>query len=114
MLAAIGLYGVIAYAAARRTREFGIRLALGAHPRQILGSVLKDGIVIATIGIAVGVLAGFALSRLAGRYVQELQLPGPLPLVASALVILAAAVSASLMPATRAATVDTIQALRAD
>jgi ABC-type antimicrobial peptide transport system permease subunit len=76
--------------------------------------VLKDGIVIATIGIAVGALAGLALSRLAGSYLRELQLPGPLPLIASAMVILAAAVSASLMPATRAAAVDTIQALRAD
>jgi len=105
---------VLAFAVSWRTQEFGIRLALGAHPRQILGSVLKDGIVIATIGIAVGALAGFTLSRLAGRYARELQLPGPLPLIASTLVILAAAVSASLMPATRAASVDTIQALRAD
>ena len=113
-ISVVGVAGVLAFAVSWRTQEFGIRLALGAHPRQILGSVLKDGIVIATIGIAVGVLAGFALSRLAGSYVQELQLPGPLPLIASTLVILAAAVSASLMPATRAASVDTIQALRAD
>ena len=113
-ISVVGVAGVLAFAVSWRTREFGIRLALGARPRQILGGVLKDGIVIATIGIAVGVLAGFALSRLAGSYVQELQLPGPLPLIASALVILAAAVTASLMPATRAAAVDTIQALRAD
>lgn len=113
-ISVVGVAGVLAFAVSWRTREFGIRLALGAHPRQILGSVLKDGVAIATIGIAVGALAGFTLSRLAGRYVRELQLPGPLPLIASALVILAAAVSASLMPATRAAAVDTIQALRAD
>jgi len=113
-ISVVGVAGVLAFAVSWRTQEFGIRLALGAHPRQILGSVLKDGIVIATIGIAVGALAGFTLSRLAGRYARELQLPGPLPLIASTLVILAAAVSASLMPATRAASVDTIQALRAD
>jgi predicted permease len=113
-ISVVGVAGVLAFSVSWRTREFGIRLALGAQPRQILGSVLTDGIVIATIGVAAGVLAGVVLSRLAGSYVQELQLPGPVPLIASAVVILTAAVSASAMPAARAAGVDTIRALRAD
>jgi putative ABC transport system permease protein len=110
----VGVAGVLAFSVSWRTREFGIRLALGAQPRQILASVLIDGIVIAAIGVAAGVLAGFGLSRLAGSYVQELQLPGPLPLIGSAAVILTAAVLASVVPAARAARVDTVRALRAD
>jgi len=110
----VGVAGVLAFSVSWRTREFGIRLALGAHPRQILAGVLKDGVVIAAIGVVAGSLAGIALSRVAGSYVQELQLPGPLPLIASAVVILMAAVLASVVPAGRAAGVDTVRALRAD
>ena len=113
-ISVVGVAGVLAFSVSWRTREFGIRLALGAHPRQILAGVLRDGIVIAVIGVAAGALAGLALSRLAGSYVQELQLPGPLPLIASAALILAAAVVASAIPAARAAGVDTVRALRAD
>ncbi len=96
------------------TSEFGIRLALGAQPRRILASVLIDGATIAVIGIAAGVLVGYAVSRLAGNYVPALQLPGPLPLIGSAAVIVASAVLASLVPAARAARVNTVQALRAE
>ncbi len=97
-----------------RTREFGIRLALGAQPRRILASVLIDGMTIAVIGIAAGGLVGWGLSRLVGNYVPALQLPGPIPLIGSAAVIVASAVLASLVPAARAAHVDTVQALRAE
>ncbi len=113
-ISVVGVAGVLAFSVSWRTREFGIRVALGARPRQILAGVLKDGIVIASIGVAAGAVAGFALSRLAGSYVQELQLPGPLPLIGSAVIILAAAVLASVVPAGRAAGVDTVRALRAD
>jgi len=110
----VGVAGVLAFAVSWRTREFGIRLALGAQPRQILAGVLVDGATMAAIGVAAGALVGWGLSRLAGNYVPALKLPGPLPLLASAAVILMAAILASLVPAARAARVDTVQALRAE
>jgi predicted permease len=110
----VGVAGVLAFAVSWRTREFGIRLALGAQPRQILTGVLIDGATMAVIGVAAGAFVGWGLSRLAGNYVPALQLPGPIPLIASAAVILAAAGLASLLPAARAARVDTVQALRAE
>jgi putative ABC transport system permease protein len=110
----VGVAGVLAFAVSWRTREFGIRLALGAQPRRILAGVLIDGVTITAIGVAAGGLVGWVLSRLAGNYVPALQLPGPIPLVASAAVILTAAVLASVVPAARAARVNTVQALRAD
>src|SRR5579864_2689082 len=113
-ISVVGVTGVLAFSVSWRTREFAIRLALGALPRRILAGVLIDGATIAAIGIAAGGLVGWGLSRLAGNYVPELQLPGPIPLIGSALVIVAAAMSASLVPAARAARVDTVQALRAE
>jgi len=113
-ISVIGVAGVLAYSVSWRKREFGIRLALGAQPRKILAAVLIDGTVIAGIGVAAGVLVAWGLSRVAGNYVAELKLPGPVPLIGSAAVILAAALLASLMPAARAARIDTVQALRAE
>jgi predicted permease len=110
----VGVAGVLAFSVSWRTREFGIRLALGAQPRQILAGVLLNGATIAAIGIVAGGLVGWGLSRLAGNYVQALQLPGPIPLIASAAVIVMAAVLASLVPAARAARIDAVQALRAE
>jgi putative ABC transport system permease protein len=113
-ISVVGVGGVLAFAVSWRTREFGIRLALGAQPRRILAGVLIEGVTIAAIGVAAGGLVGWGLSRLAGNYVPQLQLPGPIPLIGSAAVILTAAVLASAVPAARAARVDTVQALRAD
>lgn len=113
-ISVIGVAGVLAYSVSWRRREFGIRLALGAPRGRILTGVLADGTMLAGIGIAVGVLVAWGLSRAAGNYVAELQLPGPIPLIGSAAVIVAAAVLASLMPAARAARIDTVQALRAE
>jgi predicted permease len=110
----VGVTGVLAFSVSWRTREFAIRLALGAQPRRILAGVLIEGATIAAIGIAAGGLLGWGLSRLAGNYVPELQLPGPIPLIGSAAVIVTSAVLASLVPAARAARVDTLQALRAE
>ncbi|HEX8838500.1 MAG TPA: ABC transporter permease [Candidatus Acidoferrum sp.] len=110
----VGVAGVLAFAVSWRTREFGIRLALGAQPSRILTGVLIDGVTIAAIGVVAGGLVGWGVSRLAGNYVPELKLPEPLTLMASAGVIFAAAAMASLVPAARAARVDAVQALRAD
>ena len=76
--------------------------------------MLTDGITAAAIGIAAGGLVGWGLSRLAGNYVQELQLPGPVPLIGSAAVVVTSAILASLVPAARAARVDAMHALRAE
>jgi len=113
-ISVVGVAGVLAFAVSWRTREFGIRLALGAQPRRILAGVLFEGLTMAAIGVMAGGLVGWGLSRLAGNYVQELQLPGPIPLMGSAVVILTAAVVASLIPAARAARVDTVEVLRAE
>ena len=113
-ISVIGIAGVLAFSVSWRTREFAIRLAVGAQPLRILANVLGDGATTAGIGIAAGGLVGWGLSRLAGNYVTELQLPGPVPLVAAGAVVIASAVLASVVPAVRAARVDTVQALRAD
>jgi putative ABC transport system permease protein len=113
-ISVVGVAGVVAFSVSWRTRQFGIRLALGAQRGRILAGVLVDGTAIAAIGVTVGVFVGGGLSRLAGNYVQELQLAGPVPLIASAAVILTTVVLASVVPAARAARVDTVQALRAD
>ena len=97
-----------------RTREFAIRLAIGAQPLRILANVLIDGIATAAVGIAAGRLVGWGLSRLASNNVSELQLPGLIPLLGSAAVVVTSGVLASLVAAARAARVDTMQALRTE
>jgi hypothetical protein len=114
LISVVGVAGVLAFSVSGRTREFGIRLALGAQPATILAKVLLEGLVIAVIGVGSGVLVGLALARGMASYIAEAQLPGALLLTASAAVILAAAVIASALPAGRAARVDAVEALRAD
>ena len=106
LISVVGVAGVLAFSVSGRTREFGIRLALGAQPRNILTNVLLEGLVIASIGVGAGVLVGFAFARSIGKYVADVQLPGALPLIASAAVLIAAAVIASALPAARAARVE--------
>jgi predicted permease len=114
LISVVGVAGVLAFSVSGRTREFGIRLALGAQPRNILSNVLLEGLVIASIGVAAGVVVGFAVARSLGKYVADVQMPGVLPLIASAAVLLAAAVIASALPAARAARVDVVQALHSE
>jgi putative ABC transport system permease protein len=114
LISVIGVGGVLAFSVSSRTREFGIRMALGAQRRNILTDVLIDGLVIAAIGVTFGVALGFGLSAIAGKYVTEIHPPGALAFVASAFTILAAAVTASAVPAARAANVNAVEALRAD
>jgi putative ABC transport system permease protein len=111
----VGVAGVLAFSVSGRTREFGIRLAIGSPPRHLLTGVLGEGAIMAGLGIIAGAAAGFALSKLAASWVAaDVRLPGPLPVVGSAALLLAAAVVASFLPAARAARVDVMQALRSE
>jgi predicted permease len=114
LISVVGVAGVLAFSVSGRTREFGIRIALGAMPRNILTNVLLEGLVIASIGVAAGVVVAFALARAIGGYVAGVQLPGALAFIASAGVILAAAVIASAVPAARAARVEAAEVLRSE
>jgi len=114
LISVVGVAGVLAFSASGRTREFGIRMALGALPRNILTNVLLEGVVIATIGVAAGVVVGFVFAQVVGRYVTEVHMPGALSFIASAFLILIAAVIASAVPAARASRVNAVEALRSE
>jgi putative ABC transport system permease protein len=114
LISVVGVAGVLAFSVSSRTREFGIRMALGAQRRNILANVLIEGLVMAAIGVSAGVVLGFGLALLAGKYITEIHQPGALAFVASAFTILAAAVIASAVPAARAANVNAVEALRAE
>jgi ABC-type antimicrobial peptide transport system permease subunit len=111
-IAVIGVAGVLAFSVSARTREFGIRLAIGSTPRNLMKGVLREGAVIAGAGILAGAVGGIALTWLVGRFVTEVETPGPLPIVGAAIVLVGAAVLASLMPASRASRVDVSEVLR--
>jgi putative ABC transport system permease protein len=113
-IAVVGVAGVLAFSVSARTREFGIRLAIGSAPRHLLTRVLSEGAVIAGVGIVAGVVGGFALARVVGGFITEVSIPGTLPLVGAAMILVAAAILASVMPAARASRVDVTQALRSD
>ena len=110
----VGVAGVLAFSVSGRTREFGIRLAIGSQPHTILTGVLAEGLWMTGLGVVAGAAGGFALARVVGSYLQNVQLPGALPVILSAAVLLVAAVIGSLLPAARAARVDVVQALRAE
>ncbi len=113
-IALVGVAGVLAFSVSARTREFGIRLALGSQPRHLLRGVIAEGAVMAAAGVLAGAAFGFVVARLAGSYFLDVKMPGALPVVLSAFVLLTAAVVASWLPAARAARIDVIQALRAE
>jgi putative ABC transport system permease protein len=114
LIAVVGVAGVLAFSVSGRTREFGIRLAIGSEPRHLLTGVITEGAVIAVAGVAAGAACGFALTLLAGSYFPEIRMPGAVPVAGSAVLLLVAAVVASALPAARAARVDVMQALRSD
>ena len=113
-IAVVGVAGVLAFSVSGRTREFGIRLAIGAQPRHLLAGVVGEGALMAVIGIAVGGLCVYGLSMLAGSYLGMVKMPGVWVVAGSAAVLMLAAAVASVLPASRAARVDVIQAIRAD
>ena len=114
MIAVVGVAGVLAFSVSARTREFGIRLAIGSEPRHLLTRVLGEGAVIAVAGIVAGAIGGVLLARFAGGFIQDIRIPGALPVIGAAAILVAAAIIASVMPAARASRVDVNSALRGD
>jgi predicted permease len=114
LIAVVGVAGVLAFSVSGRTREFGIRLAVGSQRRHLLARVITEGVAMALGGLAVGFACGYGLAQLAGSYFADLKTPGLLPVAGSALVLLLAAVVASVIPAARAARIDVMQALRSE
>jgi predicted permease len=114
LIAIVGVAGVLAFSVSARTREFGVRLAVGSTPGDLRAGVLWDGVRTAAIGIAAGAAGGYALARIASGVFENVQLPGALPVIGAAVVLIGAAIGASLMPAARASRVDVLQALRSE
>jgi putative ABC transport system permease protein len=114
LIAVVGIAGVLAFSVSARTREFGLRLAVGCSPRALLTHVLSEGTAIAVIGIGAGAVGGFVLARVAASVFAGVQLPGAIAVGAAALILLAAALVASWLPAARASRIDVMEALRSD
>src|SRR5215510_10220100 len=113
-IAIVGVAGVLAFSVSARAREFGIRLALGDEPSRLLKSVLGQGAVIAAAGIIAGALSGFVLMRFASSLFGAFRMPGILPIAGAAVLLVTAAILASLVPAGRASRVDAMEVLRSE
>ena len=113
-IAVVGVAGVLAFSVSARTREFGVRLAIGLQPRRLLTRVLGEGAVMAGAGILAGAIGGIVLARVVASYVTDVQMPGILPILGASALLVVAAILASLMPAARASRVDVVQALRSE
>ncbi len=113
-IAIVGVAGVLAFSVSARTREFGVRLAIGSTPSALLMRILKEGAVIGISGIAAGVIGGLLLVRVVSRYITEIETPGALPIAAAAGLLVTAAILASLLPAAKASRVEVVSALRGD
>ena len=111
-LAAVGIYGVMSYSVAQRVHEIGIRMALGAGRRDVLGTVMGDGMRLAVAGVAVGLLGGLAMTRGMSGLLYGVRPADPLTFVAVSLTLVSVAVVASYIPARRAAKVDPMVSLR--
>jgi ABC-type antimicrobial peptide transport system permease subunit len=112
LLSAIGIYGVLAYAVTERTREIGIRMALGAEKSDITGMVLKRSLLLAATGVALGVAGALAVTRVLARFLFDVKPTDPATFAMVAAVLMAVALSAGLLPARRATRVDPLVALR--
>jgi ABC-type antimicrobial peptide transport system permease subunit len=112
LLAAIGLYGVITYTVRLRTRELGIRMALGAQPADVLRLILSKGARLAGVGLVLGFAATFVLGRTLSSLLYQVTLFNPVTLILTSLLLSATVLFASYLPARRAARVDPVEALR--
>jgi putative ABC transport system permease protein len=114
LLSALGIYGVLAYSVARRTREIGIRMAVGAQRRNILKLVLGEGTRLVVVGIGAGLVAAFWLTRLLRHQLFEVSPTEPGVYAGVVLVLLTVGVSASFFPARRATRINPMEALRSE
>jgi predicted permease len=114
ILASIGIYGVLAYSVAQRTSEIGLRMALGAQPRQVLGLVLRQGMLLALIGATVGIVVALPVARMAGGLLYGVSATDPLTYAGITLLLMGVAVLACYLPARRATRIDPLVALRVD
>jgi putative ABC transport system permease protein len=114
LIAVVGVAGVLAFSVSARTREFGVRLAIGSTRSHLMIGVLSEGALIVAIGIVAGATGGYALGRVAASYLDTMRLPGALPVLGAAAVLVGAAILAALMPAARASRVNVVQALRSE
>jgi predicted permease len=114
LIAVVGVAGVLAFSVSARTREFGIRLAVGSSPRRLLWSVLSEGVVIVLIGVAAGAAGAYTFAGMAESYVGNVGAPGALTILGVAGVLVGSALVASLTPAARASRVDVLRALKSE
>ena len=113
-IAVIGIYGVIAYGVAQRRKEIGIRVALGARPSSVAGMVVRQGMGLAGVGIAVGLVLAFMLTRFLSSFLFSVTPTDPITLGLVAVALGVAALAASYIPALRATRTDPVEVLRAD
>jgi ABC-type antimicrobial peptide transport system permease subunit len=114
LLAVVGVYGVKAYAVACRTREIGIRMALGAHRRDIFGLIMRQGVLQTAVAVGAGLLLSLAAGRVVAKILYDVSPSDPLALVTATLMLAAAALLACFFPANRATRVNPITALRTE
>lgn len=114
LLATVGVYGLVSYSVAQRTREFGIRMALGALPRQVMAPVLKEGLLLGALGVLFGTVGALFATRLLSGFLYGVEATDPLTFIAVASLLLAVALVASYVPSRRALHIDPVAALRSD
>ena len=112
LLSSMGLYGVISYSVSSRTHEIGIRMALGALPKTVLGEILRESVVLVALGLAAGLPASLACGRIVSSQLYGVKADNPVLIISTALVLMAAALGAAFLPARRAAHLDPVGALR--
>jgi ABC-type antimicrobial peptide transport system permease subunit len=114
LLASIGLYGLTAYTVTRRTREIGIRIALGAERRNVLWIIMREVLLLTAVGLVIGIPASLALGKFVQGLLFEMQASDPLVLSVAASAIVAVSLAAGYLPARRATAIDPVHALRCD
>ena len=112
LLAAVGIYGIVAHSVTRRTHEIGVRIALGAHPRKIAGMVVRWALLLGGTGVAIGATGSLVLTRLLRTMLYGVSATDPAVFVAASVLLLVVATVAAYIPARRAARVDPLVALR--
>ena len=112
LLSSMGLYGVISYSVASRTREIGIRMALGALPKRVLGQILRESLALVALGLTAGIPAALACGRVVSSQLYGVEAHNPMLMIGTAMVLVATALGAAFFPARRAAHLDPVGTLR--